>query len=330
MSNNYKVSVIIPVYNGESYLKQCLDSLTVQSLKEIEIICIDDGSTDNTLEILEAYKEKDSRITILTQKNKGAGAARNLGIQNSKGEYLSILDADDFYESEFLERAYQKATCAKADVLVVGSDQYYEDTREYIEKPWVIRYEELPPYRPMNYKLFTENVFKVFVGWSWDKLFRRDFVLEHELTFQEIRTSNDLKFVFMAIVLAERIEVESNIFIHQRRNNKESLSNTRERSWQCFYEALLALREELKKNELYSELEQDYINYALHFALWNLNTLTGKKQKELFHILKKEWFWELGILSKTESYFYNKKEYIQCKKIMKQTWRRYAKENKRV
>lgn len=91
-----KVSVIIPVYNVEKYLEECLDSIINQTLKEIEIICIDDGSTDSSLNVLENYKKKDKRIIVLQQQNLGAGAARNKGLDLARGKYLSFLDADDF------------------------------------------------------------------------------------------------------------------------------------------------------------------------------------------------------------------------------------------
>ena len=104
-----KISVIIPVYNGETYLAQCLDSIIGQTLKEIEIICVNDGSKDRTQQILEKYAEKDSRIQIISQENGGAGAARNAGLRIARGEYLSILDGDDFFEPDMLEKAYKKA-----------------------------------------------------------------------------------------------------------------------------------------------------------------------------------------------------------------------------
>ena len=126
-----KVSVIIPVYNGESYLEQCLDSIIGQTLKEIEIICVNDGSKDRTQQILEKYAEKDSRIQIINQENGGAGAARNAGLRIARGEYLSILDGDDFFEPDMLEKAYKKAKESRAELLVFGSDQYYETTDEY-------------------------------------------------------------------------------------------------------------------------------------------------------------------------------------------------------
>ena len=93
-----KVSVIIPVYNNGKYLRLMLDSIIGQSLKEIEIICVDDGSTDESACILQEYAQKDSRMIILTQKNAGAGIARNAGMEAAQGKYLSILDSDDWFE----------------------------------------------------------------------------------------------------------------------------------------------------------------------------------------------------------------------------------------
>ena len=97
------VSVIIPVFNAEKYLSQCLDSIVNQTLTNIEIICVDDGSTDTSFQILKEYEEKDSRVIVLSKSNAGAGTARNEGLKIAKGKYLSFLDADDFFERNMLE-----------------------------------------------------------------------------------------------------------------------------------------------------------------------------------------------------------------------------------
>ena len=173
--DNIKVSVILPVYNGEKYIKKCMESLISQTLKEIEIICVDDGSVDGTLEALKEYEDLDN-VTVITQENAGAGAARNKGISYAKGEYLSFLDADDIFEKDMLEVAYNKAVEDKADMVVFNSDQYYEETQEYKKADWTLRYAKIPPYTPFKHRQMTDNVFKVFVGWAWDKLFLKEFV----------------------------------------------------------------------------------------------------------------------------------------------------------
>lgn len=315
--DNIKVSVILPVYNGEKYIKKCMESLISQTLKEIEIICVDDGSVDGTLEALKEYEDLDN-VTVITQENAGAGAARNKGISYAKGEYLSFLDADDIFEKDMLEVAYNKAVEDKADMVVFNSDQYYEDTQEYKKADWTLRYAKIPPYTPFKHRQMTDNVFKVFVGWAWDKLFLKEFVDKYSLKFQEQRTSNDMFFVFMATVLSNRITVvpKDKVLVHQRRNNAVSLSNTREKSWQCFHEALKKLKQGLVEHGIYKEVEQDYINYALHFSLWNLNTVSKTVYDDMLNKLKNEWFTEFGITDKQESYFYNKKEYNQYMELI--------------
>ena len=136
---NIKVSVILPVYKTEPYLRQCLDSIVNQTLKEIEIICINDSSPDNSLSILEEYAARDPRIRILTQPNGGAGAARNNGMRHAHGKYLSIVDSDDFFEPAMLEEAYKKAEEISADFVVFRSDQYFTETGEYKDLPWAMR-----------------------------------------------------------------------------------------------------------------------------------------------------------------------------------------------
>ena len=104
--NMPKISVIMPVYNGEKYLNQCLDSVIGQSLQDIEIICVNDGSTDSSPDILRSYAAKDPRVKVFDQPNLNAGAARNLGMKYATGEYYSFLDADDFFDPQMLELAY--------------------------------------------------------------------------------------------------------------------------------------------------------------------------------------------------------------------------------
>lgn len=313
-----KVSVIIPVYNAESYLEQCLDSVTAQTLKEIEIICVDDGSQDRSLDILKEYQARDPRIQIICQKNAGAGAARNAGLKKAQGNFLSFLDSDDFFEPNMLELAYNQIERYQADFVVFNSDQYHMDKREFVPVPWVLRTRDIPPYMPFSHRQLTDNIFKTFVGWAWDKLYRRSFVLEHNLWFQEQRTSNDMLFVFSALVLAKKIAIVNQVLAHQRRGGSASLSVTREKSWQCFYQALTALRRRIQEEGMYWELEQDYVNYALHFSLWNLNTLAEPTHKLLQDKLCGEWFADLGIAGKPERYFYNQKEYQQYKELMNQ------------
>lgn len=317
------VSVIMPVYNGETYLRQCLDSVVNQTLKEIEIICVDDGSSDRSVEILKEYAAKDERVMVLQQANAGAGAARNNGLSKASGKYLSFLDSDDFFETDMLEKAVEKIAADRADFVVFRCDHYLNDTNTFKKAAYTLKKQTLPPYTPFNFRQITDNVFKAFVGWAWDKVYDREFVMKHNLKFQEQRTSNDMLFVFSALVLAKRITYLDTVLAHQRRNNGESLSNTREKSWFCFYNALKALRDVLKEKGLYEELKKDFVNYAVHFSLWNLNTITGECYEKLYTKLHEEWFEELEVIGHDEAYFYNKTEYKQLADILRYDFKEY-------
>ena len=311
------VSVIIPCYNAEKNLAQCIDSICGQTLEQIQIICVDDGSADSTLEILRKYQERDPRVLVIRQQNAGAGAARNAGLRQATGTYLSFLDADDFFEPDMLEKAVAAAEKWQADYVVYRADRYYPGKNRYEAMPWALRNADIPPYMPFSYRQLTDNVFLSFVGWAWDKLYRRSFVEEQGLRFQEQRTTNDMLFVFSALICAKRIGVIQDVLAHQRRGAGDTLSVTREKSWHCFYDALTALRDRLVREGVFRELEQDFINYSLHFSLWNLNTLAEPTHTLLRQKLCEEWFAALGITGKPESYFYNHAEYAQYRKLVK-------------
>jgi len=173
----------------------------------------------------------------------------------------------------------------------------------------------MPAHRPFSGTQLGRDAFKAVVGWAWDKLFRAEFIRENGIVFQEQRTTNDMLFVFCALVRAQRISTVRDVLAHQRRRSGATLSVTREKSWMCFYDALIALRDQLTEWQIYDRFEQDYINYALHFSLWNLNTLKGEAKKKLYQRLKTEWFASLGVDGYPARGFYHRSEYAQYRLI---------------
>jgi glycosyltransferase involved in cell wall biosynthesis len=313
-----KVSIVMPVYDSEDFLADSIESLLGQTLTDFELICVNDGSTDSSLPILESYAAKDSRIRIITRENAGAGAARNNGLQYATGTYLSILDADDFYEPTMLECSYNAALTYGADIVTFGCDFYDNNTGAYSPCTYSIHKNLLPKQRPFAGTDVEKDIFKLYVGWAWDKLFKRSFVEENQLQFQEQRTTNDMLFVFSAVVKAQRmITLEEDVLVHHRKQTGVGLSVTRERSWMCFYNALLALRQQLIDWNLYDRFEKDFVNYSVHFSLWNLNTLAEPTHTLLYNKLRNEWFKKLGVVGHTAGYFYNKYEFGEYEKIMK-------------
>lgn len=130
MKNNHPlVSILVPVYNVELYLRQCLDSLKKQSLTDIEIICVNDGSTDGSLDILNDYASTDNRIKIINKRNGGLPSARNAGLDAATGEYVGFVDGDDFVEPDMFKKLYLAAKHEKADIVVCGANCISDDLR---------------------------------------------------------------------------------------------------------------------------------------------------------------------------------------------------------
>ncbi len=309
------ISVVLTIYNEEKFLRPCLDSLLAQSLENIEIICVDDGSTDTSPEILQEYEEKDQRIQILTQKNRGAGAARNRGMKEASGSYLSFLDSDDFFEADMLEKLWQAAEQHQSDITICRVNQYDSARGIYRENKWSIMPWMLPqnPFSPDD---IPEKIFNIGCGWAWDKLFRRDFVVRSGITFQEQRTTNDMLFVYSLYTKARKIYVVDQVLAHQRINIKTSLSVTRERSFDNFYQALSALKERLERDNCYEKYRRSFVNWALNFSLWNIDTLELETGRILREKCRKEYFPVLDIPDHPEDYYYSKTEYERMKAIM--------------
>ena len=312
-----KVSVIIPVYNAGKYLEECLNSVCAQTLKEIEIICVDDGSTDNSMEILHSFADRDERLIIFNEKNSGAGAARNRGLEIAKGEYLSFLDADDFFEQTMLEKAYNSCIENSADVTVFRSDEYYTKTKQYKPRMWSIRTNLLPSTIPFSANDVEKDIFHLFVWWPWDKLFSSDLIRKNNLKFQVQRTTNDMFFVVFAVLLANKIMIVDDVLAHYRRDNNQSLSVTRENSWYCFADAFILVRSKLKELSIFERYEQDFINYVMKFSVWNSKNMAGESKKKLHNAIAFAWNEQLGVAGHTADFFYDKDSYNYYLELIK-------------
>lgn len=313
-----RVSVVIAAYNAELYIRQCLDSVISQSMREIEIICVNDGSTDQTLQILQEYAEREPRLIVISQQNKGAGNARNQGLSWAKGTYVSFLDADDFFEFDMLEQSYRRCMEDDADICVFEADLYDQDTniRHYCD--WSFRRTFIPNHIPFSPKETetAKNIFRMFTGWAWDKLFKREFLLKNKIVFQELRTTNDMRFVYMALALAEKITICEKILAHQRIRQSNSLSNTREKSWDCFFYALTSLRDLLISHHAYEQYRQAYVNWALNLALWHRNTISEEYAVKISEMLKIHGFKDMDVLDYEKEYYYDEWDYEQLIEIM--------------
>ena len=315
MTEEIRISVIIPVYNGERYLRECLDAVQRQTLKDIEVLCIDDGSVDGTYAILKEYERKDPRFHAIHQENAGAARARNYGLTLAKGKYLSFLDADDYFESEMLEKAYEAAEREQAEIVVFRGDRYDDTLEKTVSMAYSIKSRQLPGKNPFSYQDIPDHIFTVFVGWAWDKLYLTDFVRREGLLYQELRTSNDLRFVFSSLVKAKRIYTLEDLLVHHRIHVKGSLSVTREKSWNCFYEAASSMKEELVRTGVYEEVEKGFKNWVLHFCFWNLDTIEGSAYEKVYNLLVGDCEETFGLLKEPEEYYEQKEAYRRLVKM---------------
>jgi glycosyltransferase involved in cell wall biosynthesis len=319
-----KISVIIPVYNAEKYLRQCLDSVVNQTLKDIEIICINDRSIDDSLKILGEYAAKDSRIIILNNFYRlKAGETRNLGINEATGKYLHFLDADDFFKPSMLENMYVRAQDKQADIVMCRSMGYNHAKDDYFGMEWSINSHYLPENDPFSFKDMPDYIFNFCPGWAWDKLYRAGFVKDNNLHFQDIRTNNDVLFVYSSLVKASRISVLDMPLVYHRVNTSVSLQETREYSWECFYQASTALCEELKSIGVYDQVQRSFINWVLYISLWNLRNLRDPEREKLYEKLRSQYFKDFGISQFSLDYFYRKGDYSQYLKIVNNPYNRY-------
>ena len=310
------ISVIISVYNTAPFLKQCLNSIVNQTLTNIEIICVDDSSEDGSYDILQEFAAADKRVIVVRQEHAGAGKARNTGLAMAKGKYLSILDSDDYFEQDMLECAFKAAEENHAQIVIYRADFFNQSSYNFEPCSYSIIPSMLPENNPFSAREIADHIFNIGCGWAWDKLFRRSFVEESGIRFQEIRTSNDMLFVFFLYSRAESIYFLDRLLVHQRIKASQSLSVTREKSWNNFYLALTALQGRLKADGSYELFRHSFVNWALNFSLWHIDTLPKIYSKKLISKCRDEYFAKLDIPFHEKDYFINSTEYERMLKIM--------------
>ena len=269
------ISVIIPAYNVEDYIHVCLNSVLSQTYHDFEIICINDGSTDSTAEILEYFAHKDSRIKILeNDSNMGPGYSRNRGLDEAKGKYISFLDGDDWLSPKSFELLIEKAEKDNLDVLMFKNVVYYEEPREFGREE----------YYDMKFMNKFEN--KVFNHWDldktklfvmsnapWNKFYLRSFLDENKIRFpNENLIHEDNPFFYKVITSAERVSIIDK-YLHNRRRRPDSIMTlNNERLFDnidVMYKVLDVFFEDKKLYEYYKKEVLTYIFTSVFRGKYN-------------------------------------------------------------
>lgn len=285
-----KISVIIPVYNVENYLKECLDSVCKQTLTDIEIICIDDGSTDNSLDILKEYASKDSRIKIITKENGGQATARNLGIKEAQGEYVAFVDSDDFIESDMFEKLYVKAKENNLDMAMCKIATYDHQTEEIKDNAW---YYMLGVFKDFDKEIFNHKDTKEFTCniavTPYNKIYKNSLLKENNILFPEGLIFEDEKFFYDTYLRSKRISIVNEFLYYYRINRKGSTVDTiKENDFTDIIPISKFIRETFKKTNNYNDYKILLSNRFIHLQLARFTQTSEKYKEKFFKLLKSD------------------------------------------
>ncbi len=265
------ISIVMPVYNVEPWLRECLDSVRAQSFTNWECICVDDGSTDASPAILDEYAAKDPRFSVIKRAHSNAGAARNAGIGLARGAFLSFLDSDDVFAPRMLEVMLGAIEGHRADIATCEIVRF----RDGDAVPRLNKRTSRRASREFHRPAAALDLFSLWVGRAWDKLFRRSFIAREGLRFQEIRSTNDACFTYSALSLAETVVSVPETLIAYRESAR-SLERTRHLSASCAGEAIKAYASEMNGRGAFRDfpsLERFFKHWAAVVLLWNMDTI---------------------------------------------------------
>lgn len=260
MSNtNPRISIILPIFNVEPYLRECLDSVVNQTLHEIEIIGVNDGSTDGSLAILEEYAERDTRIVVLNKENGGQSDARNFGLKVARGKYVAFVDPDDFIELDLCEKSFQKAEETDAEAVIFQYDRFQNNCF----LPEIFKWSQSRDFSILErVKLFTLPSVSVC-----KTLWKRDFLVTHQLTFAKGLLFEDIPFSFHASMLCENVELLPSVLYHYRCRPQSTTSSTRH-YYDFSVEALSETAEKLRacnaSEEVWTFFTQQKLDFWAH------------------------------------------------------------------
>ncbi len=219
-------SIIIPVYNVEQYLAQCLDSVLAQTFTDFEVICINDGSKDSSLSILREYEKKDKRIKVIDRENGGVSAARNTGVEAAQGEYIAYLDSDDAYVAKLLKKINDEIEATKADIVVFGIKDMIDSAPDaWFDFVATTSSAYFSPFDP--YALLYQPGAYPFM---WRNVFRREMLVKNHVTFDErLKLGEDTVYQFMAFPYAHRIRyIPDKLYLYRRMRKNSATKEAHE------------------------------------------------------------------------------------------------------
>ncbi len=273
-----KISVIIPVYNTEKYLKDALESVIKQTLKDIEIICINDGSKDGSLEIINDYATKDPRIKLINQTNSiGYGASINRGINEAEGEFIAIFEPDDILDKSIYETLYKEASENHLEVVKCNFYNYWSGKNKIKRNKLIAKTAQVKAFEPKDNMLVLSNHTSVWAG-----IYKKNFLDKNNIRFLETpgASCQDLSFIFKVIVSSKKIKLLNKPLLYYRQDNSLFSINNRAKIY-CVCDEYDEITKFLNDN---NDLKAIYNNQKLinqyRAYLWNLRRLNTDLQQE--------------------------------------------------
>ena len=287
------VSIVVPVYNVQNFLKECLDSIINQTMKELEIICVDDGSTDNSLNILKEYQKKDPRVKVISKPNSGYGNTMNVGTDAARGEYVGIVESDDYVKNNMFAVLYKTAKQYNADI--VKSDHYTFTTRDGRQQKEFHSTCGKPEYYNcvLNVK-DCENIYD-FVMMNWTGIYKTSFLRQNQIRYNETPGASfqDNGYWFQTITLAKRIVFVNEAFYFYRQDNPNSSINKKKKIY-CICDEFAYIKEFLKKHpEEYEKHILTYVKKKFFNYRHSYNRISDEYKKEFLLREQKEYAEEL-------------------------------------
>lgn len=294
-AENIKISVIMPIYNAVEYLRCALDSVVCQTLSEIEIICIDDGSTDRSLDVLKEFQKSDERVRVFTENNAGPSIARNKGLSRARGEFVIFLDADDFYEPTLLEKLYNEATEQELDIVISKFDIYNERKAKFEPNISSDHSEIFHTNSVVSVSEFPDFIFQCTSGYVWNKLYRRSFIMDNQLSFDpEVRVFEDTYFVMTSLAVSNRVGKVREVLMHHRVYSEQTKNKLFRKYYKQVPEIYTKIKDFLMHKGLYIPLSQSFLNLSASRSYMIYNILWSEAKADFWSLYHNKYAEQLG------------------------------------
>ncbi len=322
MTTKPKISIIVPVYNVQGYLGKCLDSLINQTLKDIEIICVNDGSTDDSLAVLKYFAFQDKRIKVIDQENSGPGVARNNGMQAASGEYIGFVDPDDWVKEDMYEKMYNQAKTLDSDIVICDYVRYQEWTNRIIPQHFfekAVKYIKAEPVDiPSGENIDRETLLSTLLispCYSWNRIYRREFLQKNNIIFTDNMCFEDCPFIIKSHILAQAVSyIDYAGYIYRLR--KTSILRAYDMRYIDFCKIADNLSEFIASQRLTEKMSLNMHYFKTMNCAWTYNNLSAEIRHRFIKYIKK-------FLTAKE--FYEMKKYcrIRFKDKIKKLFEKY-------